>query len=272
MLLEFLMREQMIRKKESCLIILFILIFGESSCIPLNSTMLQDKSPLVQPKQIIMRDKPKGSICYTGLQLRYSSDFINISDFLDKKIYDSFDNGIRKKLSICKFDELEQAEYRNEVYNTDRVSFRVGLGFNSYINTVTVANGKVFIADEFDYVRDHDIRMLKSSTEFLNRKIGADYYLSITCWFSRKMNSDRLKISKYALLVVSIYNKYGEKIFCKNYSENYKEYNPDEGKSDGISSANNPEEKGKNEFTFLSDLLSYYAQEINADLAFIENM
>jgi hypothetical protein len=195
-----------------------------------------------------LKFQPKGSICFTGYQInRNAIDFECTSLF--QRFLSVLNDNIKTKLIIHHYSIEEEKEY-NDILFYD----------NSNVWMMPRTIGQLYIADSIPFFGKTDKIMSQKGLTYLNNKVHCDYYLSL----SGDVESGRLLYSHELpkpRLIVSMYDNQGRKLFCKTYAKDY-------------------EELIKYEKNKWADRMGYYldkmlvdcAPEINADLAFIENM
>jgi len=204
-------------------------------------------------------DQPKGMICFTGYQITHYNPIYN-ADVLMEHFLEILDAKIREHLVIHHYTQEEVDEYEKKLRTNDRISLGNHglLGESKFVDTV---KDQIFVPDNSNkYSLFQEIRrriMSKTCLEYLNSKVGADYYLSLTQIGAGYLPNNSFRIT----LILSQYDKIGQKIFCKTYSKDY----GDSQEHDKLKSA-------KNRMQYLEKMLSDCAPEINADLSFIEKM
>jgi hypothetical protein len=197
---------------------------------------------------IELKFQPKGLICFTGYQInRNAIDFECTSLF--QRFLSVLNDNIKTKLIIHHFSVDEEKEYNSILFYD-----------NSNVRMMPRTIGQLYIADSIPLWGKTDRVMSQKGLAYLNSKVKCEYYLSVS---GDVLSGDLL--SYYELpkprLIISLYDNQGGKVFCKTYAKDYEELIKFEKNKWFV----------RMEY-YLDKMLVDCAPEINADLAFIENM
>jgi hypothetical protein len=250
--------------------IAIIILVSNCACLPpLHGTAFQEQLPRVFMIPIELKSVPRGTVCFTGFQCRFNYGYTKTSDDLTEHFIENLNKDIANKFIVHHYSEKEISEYAIFVRNHDRVTLEDSILGKSGNKPMTTAHDQIAVVDQKS--SKDKILLVNSCRDYLNNKVGSDYYLSVTGDIISKYDEQKGLYSNVGIFAVSLYDKNGEKLFCRMYGDTFKNYvDPESGIKNFFGMEQN--KTHNNKMAFLDAMLVFYKEEMNKDLAFIKKM